>query len=273
MKQRILICPVCGKALEHVETAYHCNAGHSFDISAKGHVNLLTDKHRNSQAPGDNRDMVDARRRFLATGSYDVLGKNLAALACSYGQELRVMADVGCGEGTWTIALRNALPENTRTLFGMDISKEAIRRAAGKDRRIQWIVASLFHLPLADGSADGLFNVFAPSADAEFARVLRPGGLLFTVIPGKRHLWTLKQTLYEIPRENDEALPDLPSFTLEKTIHVEDNISLEGVESLSDLLSMTPYAWKSPKDGMARYAALKQLETPISFVMSVHRKR
>ena len=183
------------------------------------------------------------------------------------------MADVGCGEGTWTIALRNALPEPERVLFGMDISKEAIRRAAGKDKRMQWIVASLFHLPLAGGSMDGLFNVFAPSADAEFARVLRPGGLLFTAIPGKRHLWALKQALYDVPRENDEALPDLPSFTLEQTVQVADTICLEGADTLADLLSMTPYAWKSPKEGMARYAALQRLETPISFVLAAHRRR
>jgi 23S rRNA (guanine745-N1)-methyltransferase len=265
--------PGVRKAAGTGKTAFRCDAGHAFDISAKGHVNLLTDKHRNSQAPGDNKDMVDARRRFLATGAYNVLGHALAALAASYADELWHMADVGCGEGTWTIALRNALPAPERVLFGMDNSKEASRRAAGKDKRMQWIVASLFHLPLADGSMDGLFNVFAPSADAEFARVLRPGGLLLTAIPGKRHLWALKQALYEVPRENDEALPELPSFTLEQTVQVADTICLEGADTLADLLSMTPSAWKAPKEGMARYAALQRLETPISFVLAVHRRR
>ena len=96
---------------------------------------------------------------------------------------------------------------------------------------------------------------------------------MFTAIPGKRHLWALKQALYDVPRENDEALPDLPSFTLEQTVQVADTICLEGADTLADLLSMTPYAWKSPKEGMARYAALQRLETPISFVLAAHRRR
>ena len=273
MESPVLICPVCRDPLAHSAQAYVCKSGHSFDVSAKGHVNLLTDKYRNSQAPGDNREMVDARRRFLATGAYDVLGTRLGELARLYARELSVLVDVGCGEGTWTTSLRKALPEENRSVYGMDISKEAIRRAAGKDKRIRWIVASLFHLPLRDGSVDGLFNVFAPSADAEFARVLRKDGLLFTAIPGRMHLWELKRVLYDTPRENDEAFPELPSFHLEEQVHVDANLLLSGKEQLSDLLSMTPYAWKSPKDGMARYAELERLETPISFVIAVHRRR
>lgn len=273
MKEFPLNCPVCQSPLSLHDRTFSCRNGHAYDLAAKGYVNLLTDKFRNSQAPGDNAAMVDARRRLLATGAYDCLGSRLESLAAIYEEEMEVTADVGCGEGTWTSALRRALPASTHMLIGMDISKEAIRRAAGKDRTIRWVVASLFHLPLADASTDALFNIFAPSADAEFSRVLRKGGLLFTAIPGRLHLWGLKEILYSNPRENDETFPDLPSFRLVDTVHVDSDLFLYNKDQMADLLSMTPYAWKSPKAGMERYAAMESLSTPVSFVIAVHRKK
>jgi len=268
-----LICPVCGQSVEPRGASLACRSGHAFDLSAKGYANLLLDQYRNSNAPGDSREMVDARRRFLGSGAYDVLREALGAEVRQHAPEIRVLVDAGCGEGTWTTALREALPDAASVVYGMDISKDAIRRAAGKDRRIQWVVASLFRLPVRDGAADMLTNVFAPSADAEFARVLRRNGLLLTAVPGRNHLWGLKQVLYDVPRENDEALPELPSFTLEKTVHVEGSLHLTGRDNLQDLLSMTPYAWRSPREGIERYGRMDTLDTPVSFVLAVHRKR
>ena len=43
-------------------------------------------------------------------------------------------------------------------------------------------------LPLADGVADVVLNVFAPRNGAEFRRVLRPEGVLLVVTPGPDHL-------------------------------------------------------------------------------------
>jgi 23S rRNA (guanine745-N1)-methyltransferase len=154
----------------------------------------------------------------------------------------------------------------------MDISKDAIRCASGRNKRISWIVASLFHLPLANGSADCLMNVFAPSCDSEFARVLRKDGILLTVIPGRSHLLGLKNVLYDEPYENDEALPGLPSFTLQDVARIEGTLELKGQETLKDLLSMTPYFWRSPKAGIERLSGLSSLETPIEFLIATHRK-
>ncbi len=273
MNTTALICPVCGQPVASRASSLACPAGHAFDLSSKGYANLLLDKYRNSAAPGDSREMVDARRRFLGSGAYEVLRGALGSLVRDHADETRILVDAGCGEGTWTTALREALPEETAIVYGMDISKDAIRRAAGKDRRIQWVVASLFRLPVRTGAADMLTNVFAPSADAEFARVLRGNGLLVTAVPGKNHLWGLKQVLYDVPRENDEALPELPSFTLERTVHVAGSLHLTGRENLQDLLSMTPYAWRSPREGIERYGRMETLDTPVSFVLALHRRR
>lgn len=268
-----LACPVCGLSLFQDGTALKCRAKHAFDLSAKGYANLLTDLHRNSQSPGDNLEMVAARRRFLDSGAYSVLRNSLSEESRSHESEIRVLVDAGCGEGAWTSGIREALPNPNVSIYGMDISKDAIRYASGRNRNIAWIVASLFHLPLKDGCVDCLMNVFAPSCDLEFARVLRKDGILITVIPGRAHLLGLKNVLYEEPYENDETLPDLPDFIWMGTTRVTGFIHLTGRETLKDLLAMTPYFWRSPKAGIERLSELEALETPIEFLIATHRKR
>ena len=56
-------------------------------------------------------------------------------------------------------------------------------------------MASVYRLPLPDGSVDLLTNVFSPLAAEEFARVLRPGGAFLYVVPAPEHLWEMKQVL------------------------------------------------------------------------------
>jgi 23S rRNA (guanine745-N1)-methyltransferase len=272
MNTTSLACPTCTLPMRQYGSALKCGSGHSFDLSAKGYANLLTDSCRNSLAPGDSHDMVAARRRFLDSGSYDVLGNALAGQVLKLGDEIRVLADAGCGEGAWTRGILKALPDPETIIYGMDISKEAIRYASGRSKRISWIVASLFHLPLSNCSVDCLMNVFAPSCDLEFARVLRKDGILVTAIPGRSHLSGLKNVLYEEPYENDEELPELPSFTLQDVTRVEGSLHLKGQENIRDLLSMTPYFWRTPKAGIEQLSRLSSLETPIEFLIAIHRK-
>lgn len=66
----------------------------------------------------------------------------------------------------------------------MDISKFAVKAAAGKYKGIDFAVASLFHLPCAENSADVLTDVFAPIVPEEFFRVLKPGGVMILAVPG-----------------------------------------------------------------------------------------
>ena len=44
---------------------------------------------------------------------------------------------------------------------------------------------------------DLLVNCFSPLAIEEFRRVLSPGGAFVYVVPSEKHLWELKQVLYE----------------------------------------------------------------------------
>ena len=66
---------------------------------------------------------------------------------------------------------------------------------------MQWAVASSFAIPVADAAADCLVDIFSPAAAREFARVVKPGGAFVFAVPGPRHLYGLKEVLYERPYE------------------------------------------------------------------------
>ena len=71
-----LTCPVCGEKTNRPPRlipdgkTLRCPKGHSFDVSAKGYVNLLLTQHKNVKDPGDSKEMAAARRLFLDSGAY-----------------------------------------------------------------------------------------------------------------------------------------------------------------------------------------------------------
>ena len=133
-----LICPICGEKLNNEGKRYVCARNHSFDIARQGHVNLLTVQQKHSKNPGDTREQVLSRREFLESGSYAPICQTLIDTAKRLGISGQIL-DVGCGEGYYSSRLADALGAE---LTGLDISKEAVRRAAGKYKNAQWLCAS-----------------------------------------------------------------------------------------------------------------------------------
>lgn len=275
-----MICPVCKEPLSKTKQSLVCLLGHSFDIAGRGYVNLLLSQNKNSKEPGDNKDMARARKRFLDKGYYEPLANGLSLL---FVQKLKqkkqinsnfMIIDAGCGDGYYTNHLQCTFSEKSFncSLYGMDISKEAVRLAAGRNKDIRFLVASLFKLPFADRAADFILNAFAPASDAEFERVLENDGQLITVIPGSDHLFELKSILYENPYKNDEKEPDLPSFKSVEQVHIKAKVKIESSEDLADLLTMTPYYWRTSKEGIERLKRYQGLETTIEFIIGVHEK-
>ncbi|MCX7065552.1 MAG: methyltransferase domain-containing protein [Proteobacteria bacterium] len=133
----LLRCPVCHAHLRSDGNAAACARGHTFDRAREGYLNLLPVQQKNSLNPGDNAAMVGARSEFLDAGYYEPLRVAL----------VRVLADVrptdlldsGCGEGWYSTALSRTAAATT----ALDISKDAIKRAARRDRAITWLVASM----------------------------------------------------------------------------------------------------------------------------------
>ena len=136
-----VICPVCGAALEPQGAAWRCVQGHCFDVARQGYVNLLTVTQKHSRHPGDTREMVAARRAFLDAGWYAPIAKTLADLVRRFCPEAEAVLDAGCGEGYYLSQL-GWVPER----WGIDISRDAVRYAAARDRGAHWLTATAAYL-------------------------------------------------------------------------------------------------------------------------------
>ena len=128
-----------------------------------------------------------------------------------------------------------------------------------------------FSAPVRDGWADVLLNIFSPFAGQEFCRVLRSGGVLLYAVPTARHLYGLKEVLYDEPYENAEQQTEYSDFTLIGERTVTDTITVEG-DQIRNLFAMTPYFWKTPHVGALRLAAKQSLTTEIGFRFLAYRR-
>lgn len=267
-------CPICAQGLDRQDSRYLCPQGHSLDRAAAGYVHLLPANKMHSKDPGDDKGMATARNRFLSGDYYAPLRDALAELALAYAPEGADILDAGCGEGYYSAALYRALVQGGKAprMAGVDLSKHALRRAAKREKAIEFAVASVYDLPVADRQADLLVNCFSPLALEEFLRVLRPGGLYFYVVPGARHLWELKEVLYPNPYPNEEKLTPYRGLRYLEVKEVDGSIHLPDQQTISDLFQMTPYFWKTPKEGAQRLSQLAELDTTISFRIHVFRK-
>ena len=270
----LFCCPVCGAPLRREEGRYLCGSGHSFDVAAEGYVHLLPANRKHSKDPGDDRAMVTARADFLAKGFYGALERALADAAVRCAPTPCAVLDAGCGEGTYTAGVRAALERAGKQpeMAAVDISKWAVRRCARRLPGTECAVASCCRLPLAAESVDLVMDCFAPLAAEEFRRVLRPGGTFLYVVPGPRHLYGLKEALYDAPYENEEKRVLYPGFSYREVRPVEDTLTLREPADIAALLGMTPYAWKTSRAGKERLLARETLTTELSFRIHIFRK-
>lgn len=262
-------CPLCGAALTRGEHSYTCPRGHSFDIAREGYTHLLPANQKHSKNPGDDRAMVAARSAFLDRGYYAPLRDALAGLAVRLlaDSPSPALLDSGCGEGYYTAGLYQALSAagHMPRTAGVDLSRSALKRAARRLPEGEFAVGSVYHLPLPDGTVQLLTNVFSPLAAEEFARVLAPGGFFLYVVPSARHLWEMKQVLYDRPYRNETKETPYEGFRYVTIARVRDRITLPCQEDIQALFGMTPYCWKTPRAGRERLAALDSLTTTAAF--------
>lgn len=244
-------CPLCAAALTREEKRYACPTGHSFDRAAAGYVHLLPANKMHSKDPGDDKGMATARNRFLSGDYYAPLRDTLAELACAYAPEHVRILDAGCGEGYYSAAVFQALDRAGKApmLAGIDLSKHALRRAAKREKAAEFAVASVYALPVADEAVHLLLNCFSPLALEEFLRVLKPGGVCFYVVPGARHLWQLKEVLYDRPYPNEEKRTPYAGFEYLEVWEIDETIHLPDQQTISDLFQMTPFSGRRPKRG------------------------
>jgi 23S rRNA (guanine745-N1)-methyltransferase len=212
-----------------------CSSGHSYDANKRGYLNLVD---RSRGILGDTREILDARQRFLASGRYspvvDLIDSVLPAAALD-------IVDSGCGTGHYAAELLARRP--SIRLLELDVSLDAVTLAV-RATGASGVVADVWRpLPVRSERADAVLCVFAPRNVEEFARVLRPGGVLLVVTPAPSHLEQLRQRgrLIGIQPDKldhlDEALG--ARFSLQRRESAAYDLSL-GPGEVDDLAAMGP---------------------------------
>jgi 23S rRNA (guanine745-N1)-methyltransferase len=269
----LYLCPVCREPLHLHQSgkSYNCQSRHSFDLAKEGYLNLLPVQHKHSKEPGDSKQMMLARREFLEAGYYEPMAKALVMIIDAdktEGQNMQLL-DLGCGEGYYSRKIACSCKHNEQiSVHGIDIAKFAIAAAAKKQAEARFVVGSSNRLPYADQYFDLVLRVFAPSDETELKRVLKPSGHLLTVTPGPRHLWQLKEYIYDDVMEHalESLLPQ--GFESLVTERISYKITPNPRQRMA-LLQMTPFAWRANESVLQTLTSVAELEIETDFILTL----
>jgi SAM-dependent methyltransferase len=182
-ENQLIVTPPSGRQAEIVEGVY------SFLPKEGG--SFFDDKHHIMEAGHNARG-----------GEWKLAYEKQVSLLESYIKPGTVILDIGCGP-----SLPYGCPEGS-VVFGLDTSFNSIRKNAQVTFKLH---ASATDIPLADSSVDLIVCFYSihhmvgssiqstcknvRSAFIEFARVLRPGGLLFIYEMTPKYIFSLLQRL------------------------------------------------------------------------------
>ena len=113
-------------------------------------------------------------------------------------------------------------------------------------------------------------TIFAP-VSKEVPRVLKTGGHFILVRPDERHLYELKEAVYDKPYLNVVEDVEVEGMVLEK----EEKISakaLLGNTELVDLFKMTPYYHKTAPADFNKLKEVQELEVSFAFIIDTFAK-
>jgi 23S rRNA (guanine745-N1)-methyltransferase len=261
------LCPLCQSPLSLQQSQYQCANRHSFDVAREGYVNLLPVQQKNSKQPGDNKEMMQARRQFLTAGWYAPLAKAVSDTLATLAPD--TVLDLGCGEGYYTGRLKQVLP--AAQVFGVDISKSAIKFAAKAVPEVRFSVASAYQLPFLANSFAAIVRIYAPSKLSELQRLIQHDGHLLTVTPGPEHLLQIKQAIYQQVRLHSDATEQLEGFVHLKRQRLQFSLNFDKPDALLALVQMVPLAWKFTDEQKQQFAdSLPAIS--IDFLLDVYQR-
>lgn len=228
-------CPVCRSDMAfRDENGIVCGAGHCFDLSKRGYINFaphqVTAKY--------TKEMFESRRLVFQSGFYNPLLENIEQLIDKYmpGAPNISVLDAGCGEGFFTRELLNG----ARTMFAVDIVKDAVTLAARESREAFWIVGDLSNIPIRENSVDIVLNILAPANYGEFSRVIKSGGVLIKVVPDGGYLTELRERAGVGEYSNERVLRHLG-----ENVKILENLRLKyrmpaSAQQVESFVKMTP---------------------------------
>ncbi|MGN0771033.1 MAG: putative RNA methyltransferase [Christensenellales bacterium] len=270
MKFDKFVCPVCKQPLMSDGKVCRCVNGHCFDIAKENYVNLNL-----SQKPcdkiGDNKEMISARYEFLQGGYYQPLADKLGELADKYCRVGATILDAGCGYGYYICQIADRFKDKYRYLAA-DISKEGIKKGGKLNTCIDFCIANSYDLPVGSGAIDMLLCVFAPYAVKEIERVLKDDGVAVLVCPAPYHLWQLKRAIYGDKTYPKQFKVQLEPLVLVDKIRLDYDFTLDSCRQINNLLTMTPYYYRTPKDLLRNIETQQNMTVRANFDLMVVKK-
>jgi len=228
---QFLRCPLCGGAFSRKENSFVCDKRHTYDIARQGYVNFV---------PGQKemfykKELFESRAKVFEAGVYAPVVQSLSEAIDRYVQkENPVLLDAGCGEGYYTKAV---CPNREMTRIGFDLSKDAVKLAAKGPKNAFFFAADLKNIPMKDQTVDVLLDIFTPANYAEFARVLRPGGLVMKLAPRSGYLKELRLLAGDRLRHQEYDGGDVERYVHEK-MHV---VAQKIISYTLDITPVTAY--------------------------------
>lgn len=222
----IFSCPLCHTALSPLAPAsLRCEKGHCFNLSAKGYASFAA----NAKPSKYDKALFESRRAVFDAGYYLPVVNAIEAVIRKAAPSAPVIADIGCGDGYYSLRLIERLPG---TYIALDIVRDAVVLGARGGNDVLWCVGDLARLPLGDHKADVLLDILTPSNYGEFSRVLSPDGVLVKVIPGSDYLREIRQLLSEKLRAQ--------SYTEDRVRdYLKEHMSLLGEQRVTYTLPLT----------------------------------
>ena len=268
-----LICPICSQELHRVGNSLQCGKSHSFDIASSGYINLLKPGKKNNAKAGDSKEMIKARTDFFTSGAYQGIAHKICQLCTELAPA--VVIDAGCGEGYYTEQI--AINDTSSAVFGVDMSKFGCEHGAKSAKRngvsnMLYTVGSIFELPFAKGCADLIVNMFAPVANEEFYRVLKPNGYFIVASAGIDHLDGLKSIIYDEIYKNEEKFLSYDGFELLRVDNLKYTQTIQGNINIQNLFTMTPYYHRTSLADKEKLKHVDEITTTIEVNFAIYKK-
>jgi len=258
-------CPICNQPLTVLEKSAVCVSKHNFDRAKSGYFNFLLKNQTIFR--GDHPTQIDARRNFLSKDYYLPLAKQVNAIIASH--QPSSLIDAGCGEGYYTHHIKKANP--TCQVYGFDISKEAVEKAAKQDREIHYCVSSVNRLPYRNNSSDMITSLFAPIDEEEFHRVLSENGILLVISAHPEHLIELKAVAYDTLVQHEHKSLSHPKLALKDQKVFSFTLDLIQPD-ITNLFNMTPYGFRTAPKGKFRIEEKENLTVTAKFIIETYQK-
>lgn len=219
--------------------------------------------------------MVAARRRVHDAGLFTPVAAAAAGVVARSRPSpgAGVILDAGAGTGHY-LAAALAADEQAHGI-GIDLSKYCARAIARAHPRAAGVVADIWRpLPVRTASLDAVLSIFSPRNVDEFARALRPNGILVVVTPEPDHLAEIvhPMRMLSVGADKDTRLAAAVSGAFdivdEQAVRVTHSLRSG---TITDLVAMGPSAFHRGIDEIASAAdALTAGDTaPVDVSVSV----